>query len=341
MRIINNASLRDYNTFGLDARAEALAIIEDEHDLPEILSLPYSPVHILGGGSNILLVNDLKGLVLVNRIRGKKIIREDQDRVEVSLGGGEDWHSCVLWALKHGLGGIENLSLIPGTAGAAPIQNIGAYGVELKDVFSSLEALELDSGEKKVFDAEACRFGYRDSIFKKEGFKGRYLILRVNLVLHKSPHRLNTSYGAIQSILKEMAVSQAGIRDISEAVIKIRQSKLPDPAELGNSGSFFKNPEIPESQFEELKHRFPNMVGYSLPENKVKVPAGWLIEACGWKGKRIGNTGSHAQQALVLVNYGGATGKEILDLAHSIQASVEKTFGIKLHPEVNVWGMGD
>lgn len=289
---------------------------------------------VLGGGSNLLLTKDIEALVLKNEIKGIKIIRSFRHCVHVAIGGGEVWHSFVLWAIQKKLGGVENLSLIPGTVGAAPIQNIGAYGVELKDIFVKLEAIDLKTGKTRIFYKKDCQFGYRDSIFKKS-LKGKVLITKVVLRLSKK-HRINASYGAIRSMLEKKQIKQPGIRDISEAVIAIRSSKLPDPAQLGNAGSFFKNPEIAQTTFNRLQKRFPNIVFYQLPEKRVKVPAGWLIEQCGWKGKRIGNTGSHAQQALVIVNYGGATGEEVKTHATNVIASVKEKFGITLVPEVNI-----
>ncbi|MEM9920662.1 MAG: UDP-N-acetylmuramate dehydrogenase [Bacteroidota bacterium] len=336
MELLQNHSLQSYNTFGLPARAAHFAEVHSEKALVELLQEDIRPLFILGGGSNILLTKDLPGLVIRNAIAGKAITRTFRHCVYVSFGGGENWHQAVLWSIEQGLGGIENLSLIPGTVGAAPIQNIGAYGVELKDVFVRLEAIDLSSGKKRIFRKKDCHFGYRDSIFKRAA-KGRYCITRVVLRLQKaSSHRLNTRYGAIRQTLAEMGIEQASIADLSQAVIHIRSSKLPDPAKLGNAGSFFKNPEIAKADFVALQEQYPQVPHYPMDSGLIKVPAGWLIEQAGWKGKRIGAAGSHAKQALVLVNYGGATGSDIWQLALDIIASVKAQFGIELSAEVNV-----
>ena len=295
------------------------------------------PILLLGGGSNMLLKNDWPGLVIKNAIRGIEVVEETDDTVLIKIGGGENWHQLVLWSLEQNFGGLENLSLIPGTVGAAPIQNIGAYGVELKDVFEKLEAVNLEDRSIQTFDKETCRFGYRDSIFKQE-LKGKVFISRVWLRLSKQNHSLHMDYGAIRDVLAADQIENPTIQDISRAVIQIRSSKLPDPAKLGNSGSFFKNPEISKAAFEVFIESFPDAPFYKMDEDLFKIPAGWLIEKAGWKGKKIGNTGSHKDQALVLVNYGGATGEEIWQLALAIQDSVEKQFGITISPEVNVIG---
>lgn len=335
MTILYNYSLQAYNTFGIHAKAAAFTSVTSISNLQQILKHSPLPPYILGGGSNMLLTNDLNNLVVKNSIKGKKVLKETEQEVWLEVGGGENWHELVLWCVEQNYGGIENLSLIPGTVGAAPIQNIGAYGVELKDVFEELEAVELATGTIATFHKDACQFGYRDSVFKTD-LKGKYCITKVVLRLQKAPHQLNKSYGAIQKMLVEKGIDKPTIQDISETVIAIRSSKLPDPATLGNSGSFFKNPEIERKQFEDLKEKFPNIVFYDLPNGMVKVPAGWLIEQCGWKGKKVGNTGAYAKQALVLVNYGNATGQEIWQLATDIMASVQAKFGIKLNPEVNI-----
>lgn len=335
MIILKNYSLKAYNTFGLDTKAANLLKVQSVIELKQALKLPYQPVFILGGGSNMLLTQDIAGLVIKNEIKGIDLVGEKEDTVTLNIGGGENWHQLVLWAIANNYGGIENLSLIPGTVGAAPIQNIGAYGVELKDVFVKLEAINLSTGRKKTFNQKACRFGYRDSIFKKQ-LKGQYLITKVFLQLTKKNHQLNTNYGAIKTSLAEKNIEIPTIKAVSDAVIAIRSSKLPDPAELGNSGSFFKNPEVAKTHFDQLQKKFPNIVFYDLPNGKVKIPAGWLIEQDGWKGKRIGNTGAHAKQALVLVNYGNATGEEVKKLAFQIIDSVENKYGIRLIPEVNI-----
>lgn len=334
MKFYSNYSLRAYNTFGLDVEAKQFGIVEDTSELLEILKEQASPVFVLGGGSNILLTKPVEGLVLKNNILGKTIVEDGTQNCLVSVGAGENWHEFVLWCIEHGLGGIENLSLIPGTVGAAPIQNIGAYGVELEQVFHSLEAIHLETGVINVFDKKACDFAYRSSVFKK-AYKGQFCITSVQLKLTKL-HHLNLSYGTIGKTLKEMGVQTPTIKSVSDAIIQIRQSKLPDPVQLGNAGSFFKNPEIPKEQFETLQVQFPNIVHYPLPKGGVKVPAGWLIEQCGWKGKVVGNTGCYKNQALVIVNYGGATGQEILELSQEIIKSVQGKFGILLELEVNV-----
>ncbi|MFT2011320.1 UDP-N-acetylmuramate dehydrogenase [Pontibacter sp. 13R65] len=337
MNIQSDFSLKPYNTFGIDAKAKYFARFETEAELQEVLQSPELAgleKLILGGGSNILFTKDFDGVVLYNQIKGLEIVDEDEETAFLKAGAGEAWHDVVLFALKQELGGLENLSLIPGTVGAAPLQNIGAYGVELKDVFHELEAVELETGEPYIFDLEACRFGYRDSVFKNEA-KGKFVVTSVTMRLQKH-HTLNTSYGAIKDVLQEMKVAAPTIQDVSVAVCAIRQSKLPDPKEIGNAGSFFKNPEIPLLQFEQLKQTYPSIPAYPVSDLTVKVPAGWLIEQCGWKGKVIENYGVHKSQALVLVNYGGANGGEIQALAHEIIQSVKARFGIELHPEVNI-----
>jgi UDP-N-acetylmuramate dehydrogenase len=337
MLIEKDYSLKKYNTFGIDVKAKLFIVFDSEVQLQEILRLPEvrdQKKLILGGGSNILFTRDFDGIVLKNNITGITQEPFDEDHTIVTAGAGEKWHALVLYCLRQGLAGIENLSLIPGTVGAAPLQNIGAYGVELKDVFHSLRAVETATGKVKEFVGEECRFGYRDSIFKQEA-KDKYIVTTVSLILRKTPI-FNTSYGAIKATLEEMQVKELTIDAISEAVCRIRQSKLPDPARIGNAGSFFKNPEIPRAKFEELKQQYPDIPGYVISEEVVKVPAGWLIEQCGWKGKQLGNYGVHKDQALVLVNYGGAAGEKLRDLAWEIVDSVEQEFGIRLHPEVNI-----
>ncbi|GAA4296013.1 UDP-N-acetylmuramate dehydrogenase [Nibribacter koreensis] len=338
MQIKKEVSLKPYNTFGIDAKASLLAEFSSTQELQDILQHPAVkplPKLILGGGSNVLFTQDVEAAVLLNRIKG--ITQEDQpdgEHVLVKSGSGETWHDLVLYSIEHHLGGIENLSLIPGTVGAAPLQNIGAYGVELKDTFYSLEAVEMETGNLITFTKDQCNFGYRESIFKKDA-KGKYIVTSVTLQLTRKP-TFNTSYGAITQTLEEMQVKELSLKAISDAVIHIRKSKLPDPAKIGNAGSFFKNPEIPIAQFELLKEQYPNMPGYPVSEFTVKVPAGWMIEQCGWKGKVLGQHGVHKDQALVLVNYGGATGNEVKELAYEIIHSVQEKFGITLTPEVNI-----
>ena len=332
----HNISLTPYNTFGLDTKAATFIIIDSETQLVEVLNeLKNKNVFILGGGSNILLRDHVKIPVLKNEIGGKEIIYGEDNTAILRAGAGENWHELVLWSLEQGLGGLENLSLIPGTVGAAPIQNIGAYGVELKDVFYELEAIELATAKKRTFKAAECSFGYRDSVFKN-ALKGLYFITHVRFRLTTSKHLINTSYGAIQAVLAEKQINDPTPKDVSEAVIGIRTSKLPDPAQIGNSGSFFKNPIISTEHFKQIEENYPSAPHYPLSEGQIKVPAGWLIECCGWKGKRVGDAGTYHKQALVIVNHGNATGQEIWALAQQIIQDVEKEFSIRLQAEVNV-----
>lgn len=293
------------------------------------------PLLILGGGSNILFTKDFDGLVLKNELLGKEMIREDADHVWLKGGAGENWHEFVQWAISSGFAGIENLSLIPGSLGASPMQNIGAYGVELCDHFDSLEAFHIHDKEFHTFNKEECQFGYRESVFKRK-FKNQYVITSVVLKLNKKAD-FRTSYGAIQQELEKMGVSELSIKAVSDAVIRIRRSKLPDPALIGNAGSFFKNPVIENTHLEKLKIEFPDIVSYPSTETTCKVPAGWLIEKAGWKGKNFGNYGVHSLQALVLVNYGGATGDQIFELSQNIIDDIQKKFGILLEREVNIY----
>jgi len=337
MRIFQNISLKPYNTFGIDASASQfveLQTLEEVQVLCQTFNLTDRKLLILGGGSNILLTKDFDGMAIKINLKGIEIVKEDEQEIWVKAMAGESWHSFVTYCVEKNWGGVENLSLIPGCVGAAPMQNIGAYGTEIKAVFSHLKAVEIATGEIVEFNNEACEFGYRESVFKNK-YKGKYIIVSVVFKLNKKPV-LNVSYGAIQDVLNEKGITSPTIKDISNAVIAIRQSKLPNPAELGNAGSFFKNPEIPAEQYQLLKNEFPEIPGYPAPNNQVKVPAGWLIEQCQWKGKIVGNTGAHKNQALVLVNYGNATGNEILDLAKQIQASVYNLFKINISPEVNL-----
>lgn len=335
MNMLKNYPLISHHTFGLDVRAAFFIEVNTEEELRQALLQSPAPILFLGGGSNMLFTRDWPGTVIHLMLKGREIVSEDEKTAVIAAGAGENWHQLVCWSLGHNLGGLENLSLIPGSVGAAPIQNIGAYGVELTDVFDHLEAIDLHSGNILVFDREACRFGYRDSIFKND-LKGKYVITRVFLRLRKDP-AVNISYGAIRDTLAQMGVSEPSVHDVSRAVIAIRQSKLPDPAVLGNAGSFFKNPEVPEAALKRLLAEFPHIVHYPLPQGGAKIPAGWLIEQCGWKGKRVGNTGCHAEQSLVLVNYGGATGEEVWAHALRVAQSVKERFGVELTPEVNVY----
>lgn len=335
----HNVDLQPYNTLNLSACARSFISVRSVEQLRQVLHskmVSYDDILVLGGGSNILFAGDYNGLVLQMAIKGKAVIKETEEHVWLEIGSGENWHQIVRYAVEQGWGGIENLSLIPGTTGAAPIQNIGAYGVELADVFEKLDAVEIETAEIHSFDRDQCRFEYRDSIFKGE-LKGQYIICKVVLKLDKEP-RLNTSYGAIQSELDRQGIEQPTIRDISDIVIDIRNSKLPNPETLGNAGSFFKNPIIKTEKFDRLKEAFSEMPGYTVNDHKTKIPAGWLIEKMGWKGKVVGNTGTYRQQALVIVNHGGATADEILNLAREIQQSVKDQFGIDLVPEVNIVG---
>jgi len=330
-----NVSLKPFNTFGIEAKASQFQVFSSVPELQSLLkSVGASPLLILGGGSNLLLTQDFQGVVLKNELKGISVIKESKDHVFLEVQAGENWHEFVLHAIANNWGGIENLSLIPGTVGAAPMQNIGAYGVEIKEVFDSLKAVEISTGEIHTFDKEACEFGYRESVFKKS-LKGKYVITSVVFRLNKTP-KFNTSYGAIQETLSTMGVPELSIKAISDAVIQIRQSKLPDPKEIGNAGSFFKNPEVEKIDFEGLKAEFPGIPGYQLPANKVKIPAAWLIEQTGWKGKTLGQIGVHKNQPLVLVNYGQGKGADLKDLAFKIRSSVIQKFGIELTPEVNI-----
>lgn len=336
MEIQENVSLKPYNTFGIDVPASHFMVVRSVQDLKEVLGRKDLPApFVLSGGSNILLTAPLQALVLLIDIRGREILEEGPDNVLIRAMAGENWHELVLWSLQQGLGGIENLALIPGKTGTAPIQNIGAYGVELKDVFEGCTAVEIATGDLHRFSREQCRFGYRDSFFKRAG-KGRYIIVSVDLRLSRGAHRLSTSYGAIESELQSRGISNPSPADVADAVIAIRRRKLPDPAVLGNSGSFFKNPLIPTGHFEKLRASFPDLPGYPQGDGQVKVPAGWLIEKCGLKGYRQGDAGVHQNQALVLVNYGKASGEELLRLSRLVQDTVLREFAIELQPEVNI-----
>jgi len=335
--IQENVSLKLYNTFGVDASARYFADASSLEELSEILKLsdPQTPILFLGGGSNLLLTKDFDGLAIRLNLKGitEEIINENE--VLVTAKAGENWHQFVIFCLEKNYGGLENLSLIPGNVGTSPMQNIGAYGTEIKDIFQSCKVLNLDTSGIEVFDLEKCRFGYRDSIFKQEG-KGKYVILEVTFRLTRTIHRINVEYGAIQSELESLGILNPTIQDVSKAVINIRQSKLPDPNMIGNAGSFFKNPTIPLAQYETLKLKFDQIPGYPNGD-LVKIPAGWLIEQCGWKGKQIGNVASHKQQALVIINATGtAGGKEIFDFSTMIIDSVKEKYGILLEREVNI-----
>ncbi|AWV99562.1 UDP-N-acetylmuramate dehydrogenase [Arcticibacterium luteifluviistationis] len=335
--ILKNTSLKAYNTFGIEASAKLFVEINSTNELLYLLGsdeFKENETLILGGGSNVLLTQNFDGLVLKNNIKGIELIEETEDEVLIRVGSGEVWHAFVLYCVDKNYGGIENLSLIPGTVGAAPMQNIGAYGVEIKDVFMDLEAIDRKTKEIKKFDKNACAFGYRESVFKNI-YKNQYFITHVTFRLQKNP-KLHLEYGAIKDTLKELEVTDPSINDVSKAVIKIRQSKLPDPAEIGNSGSFFKNPIISKNDFDSLKAEYPQIPSYPIDKTTVKVPAGWLIEQAGWKGKTIGEIGVHKNQALVLVNYGNGKGADIQALSKDIQASILEKYGINLHAEVNI-----
>jgi UDP-N-acetylmuramate dehydrogenase len=335
MQVLENFPLKDLNTFGVAANARYYAAFDSIASLNDILSkYPGQPLLILGGGSNVLLIKDFDGLVLKNDIRGIRKVSEDAEFVYVKAGAGENWHQLVLHTIEQGWGGLENLSLIPGCVGASPMQNIGAYGVEIKDVFEQLTAFHLNERSNYTFRAHACEFGYRESVFKRK-YKGQFVIADVTFRLRKQPV-LNTSYGVIAAELKARGIEHPTIRDVSDVVISIRQSKLPDPKETGNAGSFFKNPSVTIPQFDALKKQYPDIVAYLNPDGTMKLAAGWLIEQAGWKGYRQGDAGVHARQALVLVNHGQATGAEIVALSEQIIASIKEKFGVELEREVNI-----
>lgn len=333
-----NFSLQPYNTFGVNVKARYFAAVQSIEELKNAVNFSVSeklPVLFLGSGSNILFTKDFDGLAIQLHLKG---IHEDlinENEVLVTAKAGENWHEFVMFCLNKNYGGLENLSLIPGNVGTSPMQNIGAYGTEIKDTFVNCTVLNLENLQLETFDLNQCKFGYRDSIFKQEG-KGKYVILEVSFKLTRKNHNITTEYGAIKSELENLGIVNPTIQDVSKAVINIRKSKLPDPKEIGNAGSFFKNPTIPLAQFEDLKLKFPAIQGYPNGDF-VKVPAGWLIEQCGWKGKQIGNVASHKLQSLVIINASGnATGKEIFDFSTEIINSVKEKFGIELEREVNI-----
>ncbi len=335
MQIQSNFSLKPYNTFGIDAKAKYFSGFSDSEQLKELTTYDSRlTTFILGGGSNILFTKDFDGHVLKNDIRGIAKINEDDEYVYVKVGAGENWHQFVLFCIRNNWQGVENLSLIPGNVGASPMQNIGAYGVEIREVFLELNAFHLQGKSTHKFNLVDCEFGYRESVFKKK-YKDQFVVLDVTYRLNKIP-RYNTSYGAVEKELEQMNVRDLSIAAISQAIINIRTSKLPDPAVIGNAGSFFKNPSVSKEKFKDLKTEFRNIVGYENSDGTIKLAAGWLIEQCGWKGFRKGDAGCYEKQALVLVNYGGATGKEIFDLSEDIKQSVIKKFGVELEREVNI-----
>lgn len=339
MQVHQNISLKQFNTFGIEAKAKLFADFSSLEKLQEILFytqqlMPNSFKLILGGGSNLLFTKDVDGLVLKNEIGGIETVKEDDEFVYLRAGAGVVWHNFVQHCVEQNLGGAENLSLIPGNVGASPMQNIGAYGVEIKDVFEELEAYHINDKAVVKFSKEECAFGYRESVFKRQ-YKNQFIILNVTYKLRRQP-LFNTSYGAINQELEKMGVKELSVKDISQAVINIRTSKLPDPKQIGNAGSFFKNPTVNKEKYDELRSSFPGIVAYANADGSMKLAAGWMIEQCGWKGYRKGDAGCHAKQALVLVNYGAATGKEIFDLSTEILQSVQAKFGVELEREVNI-----
>lgn len=334
MKIEENISLKNYNTFGIDVTAKRFISIDSVYQLQELLKVE-KDIFLISGGSNMLLTKDIEKLAVHIDIKGISIDHENENEVFLTVNAGENWHEFVLWCVDNNYGGLENLSLIPGNVGTSPIQNIGAYGVEVKDTITKVETLHIETGKLVQFSNEECKFGYRNSIFKNE-VKGNYIITSVSFKLTKQNHNFNTSYGAIETELTSKNITKPNLKNISDAVIAIRKSKLPDPKEIGNSGSFFKNPVITKAHFLTLQKTYPEIPSYIVSENQVKVPAGWLIEKAGFKGKRFGDFGVHKKQALVLVNYNNATGKDIYNLAETIQKEIKSKFDIKLEIEVNV-----
>ena len=334
MQIQENYSLKNLNSFGIKISAKYFARFTSTTELAETLASTQENKLILGGGSNILFTNNFNGLVLKNEIDGIEIIKEDAQHIHVKAGAGVVWHTFVLYCIENNLAGAENLSLIPGSVGASPMQNIGAYGVELKDIFYELEAYHINDKNIVSFTNSQCEFGYRESVFKNK-LKNEFVITSVTFRLNKSPV-FNTSYGAIETELQKMGVQIPSIKTISDAVISIRKSKLPDPKIIGNAGSFFKNPTIQNIAFQNLKKEYPHIVGYAVGNAETKLAAGWLIEKCGFKGYRLNDAGCHDKQALVLVNYGNATGEEILHVSEKIINAVTLMFGVTLQREVNI-----
>jgi UDP-N-acetylmuramate dehydrogenase len=329
-------SLKPFNTFGIDVRAALFSSFSSIEELIDLLpSIRNTDTLISGGGSNMLFTKDFEGLFVRNCIKGIKEIERTQTHVILEAGAGENWHDFVIHCVDHGFGGLENLSLIPGCVGASPMQNIGAYGVEIKDTFAYLDAVEISTGEVKRFHLADCAFGYRESVFKRE-LKNQYIICSVAFTLSLYP-TMNTSYGVIEAELKHMGITTPGIKDVSNAVIRIRQSKLPDPKLLGNAGSFFKNPVVSNEVLQSIQSSYERVPSYPAGDGHVKLAAGWLIEQAGWKGKRFGNVGVHELQALVLVNYGGGTGKEIYELSQRIIEDIQVKFGVSLEREVNIY----
>ena len=334
MKIQQNISLKNYNTFGISVNAKRFIAVTSVYELQQLLKTE-KELFLLSGGSNMLLTKDIEKLVVHIDIKGISIDKEDENAVYLTVNAGEDWHKFVVWCISNEYGGIENLSLIPGNVGTCPIQNIGAYGVEVKDTITRVEGLEVETGKLVSFSNEACKFGYRNSIFKNT-HKGKIILTSVGFKLTKKNHQLNTSYGAIDAELALNKILKPTLKNVSDAVIAIRKSKLPDPKEIGNSGSFFKNPVVSKELFLEIQKENPNIPNYPISQTQIKIPAGWLVEQSGFKGKRFGDAGVHEKQALVLVNYGNATGEEIHQLAKKIQATVFTDFQISLEIEVNV-----
>lgn len=334
--IEHNIELRELNTFGIAATARLFSRFSSDSELGELLQQAGDhELLILGGGSNVLFTKNIDAWVLKNEIRGIRVVEESDESIVVEAGAGEVWHEFVQHCVQQNWGGIENLSLIPGSVGASPMQNIGAYGVEIKDVFEYLDAMEIKTGNIRRFYGDDCAFGYRESVFKR-ALKNQFVITRVAYRLDKHP-KVNTSYGAIEEELTQRGITSPSIQDVSQAVIAIRSSKLPNPAEIGNAGSFFKNPVVEKATYAQILTSYPNCPSYPIDELHVKVPAGWLIEQAGWKGMRRNNHGVHTKQALVLVNYGGATGSEIYQLSHDIIENVKDKFSIELEREVNIY----
>jgi UDP-N-acetylmuramate dehydrogenase len=337
MKITQNSPLAAYNTFGVSAFAKYFVEISNVSELKEILAdsdLLVQPKLILGGGSNLLFTKDFNGLVIKNNLKGIELVKSTENHFYVKAGAGENWHQFVLYCINNNYAGVENLSLIPGNVGASPMQNIGAYGVEIKDVFDSLEALNIETGEIQTFSHSECKFGYRESVFKNE-FKGQFIIISVTFKLNRNP-KFNTSYGAIEDKLQAMGISELSLKAVSDAVIRIRSSKLPDPSKIGNAGSFFKNPVVDALSFSKIKENFPEIPAYPQPDGTTKLAAGWLIEKAGLKGYRMGDAGIHEKQALVIVNYGNASGNELYELSSHVLKTVHEKFGIQLEREVNI-----
>ncbi len=335
MKRFKNINLKEHTTFGIDSLADELIVFENAKELESLSNVFKGNFLVLGGGSNILLTRNFKGTVLKNSIEGITPIFENEESIHLKVGAGTNWHQFVMYCIENGYGGVENLSLIPGSVGASPMQNIGAYGVEIKDIFVSLDAFLIEKNKLQRFNKEECNFGYRESIFKHE-LKNKAIITSVTYALTKEKHTLKTHYGAIESELQVKGIVNPTIKDVSDAVIAIRESKLPNPKEIGNAGSFFKNPVVKQEVAATILQAYPDAPNYPTPNNQVKLAAGWLIEKAGWKGKRLGNYGVHAKQALVLVNYGGATGKEIYALSTAILKDVWEKFNVQLEREVNI-----